>query len=338
MSHTLSSPFLRLPLEIRDMIYGHLLPDEDDICSALPWKVHFYPGHTAVDHVEQVNRIASLRRDGAPCYPEILRVNHQIYEEASRILYARAFTITVTSCRVSFLREHYQEKGIRHKCYGYSGAERGASSHPNTFPVGFPFHRIKALRVRVVTPDHTNSNYCPKVCEFYNCEYFLKQWHNLLNEQLQLVCRTLNRITESKGFLRQFIVEVKGSSTEQAPSFHGHVMKSNIHKILKPLSDSMRAVQSCEIILGSWASECADTMLTVLDVGRVILSKTSSGLKQEHSAFLSKTQHQRVEPVIAIDDSAGEEDSMWPNPFRLYVDTARHPHWFISRYQAGEYP
>ena len=87
------SGFLSLPLELRDEIYRHLLPDVDDICPVPRSRLQLY-------HIKYV---PCLRTDDEQCHPEILAVNKQINAEASRVLYARTYTMKFFLNRVTFL-------------------------------------------------------------------------------------------------------------------------------------------------------------------------------------------------------------------------------------------
>ena len=99
---TACSPFMRLPTELRDLLYGHLLPNEADIGGALDWKVHSWGCTSIAGQYEERSRMLEkkdsweellrLRRDGDRCHPAILAVNKQIHAEASRVLYARTYT------------------------------------------------------------------------------------------------------------------------------------------------------------------------------------------------------------------------------------------------------
>lgn len=69
--------FLKIPTELRCRIYSFLLPDQ-----MIP---------------ARFQKTFMLRSDSKPCYPQILRVNHQIYEEAAIVLYAQnTFEIEVS--------------------------------------------------------------------------------------------------------------------------------------------------------------------------------------------------------------------------------------------------
>ncbi|QDS74254.1 hypothetical protein FKW77_003034 [Venturia effusa] len=91
---------LGIPVEIRQMILGYLLPDVDSVT----WltKIDGDDGETDTDddyggtdiddddgEVREVRplRYGPLRQDREPCHPSILLVNHQIYDEGIGLLY-----------------------------------------------------------------------------------------------------------------------------------------------------------------------------------------------------------------------------------------------------------
>ncbi|QDS74737.1 hypothetical protein FKW77_000977 [Venturia effusa] len=80
---------LKIPTELRCRIFSFLLPDQ-----SVP---------------ARFSSSSMLRSDSEPCYPQILRVNHQIYEESAVVLYAQnTFEIeisggaTITMCNSRF--------------------------------------------------------------------------------------------------------------------------------------------------------------------------------------------------------------------------------------------
>jgi hypothetical protein len=77
-------PFLRVPLEIREQIYGELLPDEWLIPAE---KRPRPPDSELFPFVKYTGSYQPLREDCGLCYPEILRVSHQIHTEAIAVMY-----------------------------------------------------------------------------------------------------------------------------------------------------------------------------------------------------------------------------------------------------------
>ena len=127
-----NSGFLSLPLELRDEIYRYLLPDVDDICPVPRSRRQLY----------HIKHVPCLRTDKEQCYPEILAVNKQINAEASRVLYARTYTMKYFLNRVTFLGREYANNPL-HEC-------AAAAAHRwETFLRRFPFHRVKKLRLGI---------------------------------------------------------------------------------------------------------------------------------------------------------------------------------------------
>lgn len=65
--HPMPCYFLKIPLELRTRIYDMLLPNQD---------------------VRAIQGPGTLRADGKPCQPAILRVNQQIHDEATTFMYS----------------------------------------------------------------------------------------------------------------------------------------------------------------------------------------------------------------------------------------------------------
>ena len=91
----LTSPFLRLPLELREQIYECLLPNTDIIPAFRNYEerrpfddILFQPpaGENLSVTMTHMIQYVPLRKDKGSCHPEILRVNRQIYEEATRVI------------------------------------------------------------------------------------------------------------------------------------------------------------------------------------------------------------------------------------------------------------
>lgn len=80
-------PFLKLPLELRELIYEHLIPNTELTI-------------TEADLIEP----DQLRQDGTVCCPAILRTCRQVYDELIEPFYGSAtFAIFVEQHEISFL-------------------------------------------------------------------------------------------------------------------------------------------------------------------------------------------------------------------------------------------
>lgn len=132
MTHNASySGFNSLPLEIRDEIYRHLLPDVDDICPVPHSRRQLY----------RRNNTPSLRIDDSQCHPSVLALNKQINAEASRVLYARTYTLKFCLNRVTFLGRDYASNPLH----------AGAAQRWEDFLLRFPFPKVRKLRLQIST-------------------------------------------------------------------------------------------------------------------------------------------------------------------------------------------
>lgn len=93
-------PFLRVPLELREQIYGHLLPDKE----VIDWDFSSLEFHYGTDDHEEWLR--SLRNDYSPCAPAVLCASRQTNGEASGVLYRRMFVLHVRANRFEFLEDN----------------------------------------------------------------------------------------------------------------------------------------------------------------------------------------------------------------------------------------
>ena len=108
-------PLMLLPFELRAKILQCLLPDEPSIDFSLK-----RPGS---------RNIHRYRRDNDNCYTAVLRINRQLYEEGTRIVYNRE--IVMTERMVKFWKVPWTDP-------------EAASAHT---PV-FPFHKAKQLTIQ----------------------------------------------------------------------------------------------------------------------------------------------------------------------------------------------
>jgi hypothetical protein len=86
--------FLNLPVELRLMVYEHLIPN------------------TIVTPMRPLPR-ETLRTDGQPCYPAILRNNRRIYEEAIDMWYRTAtFRMNIHGRFIYFLNTEFKVEDV----------------------------------------------------------------------------------------------------------------------------------------------------------------------------------------------------------------------------------
>ena len=217
-------PFLQLPPEIRDIIYSHLIPMENDASDAKPGVIH--EGDIVWDH----NGTLKFRRR----HLEILRVNRQVHAEVSRSLHARTFAIILTARDVRFLQRFYE-------CDG-----RGRLM--SIFPRTFPFDKISVLRIRISAPREINcesSDYKRSVAMFkmYLCLCELAKALSNLAAAGRLSCKKLViDASEPCGGYRQ-------------PTQRG-CMSKGVCDLLNHFHSATRAARECEIRLGCWAKAC----------------------------------------------------------------------------------
>jgi hypothetical protein len=72
-SEETSSPFMDLPVELRQLIYSYLIPN------------------TTVTNRGRFDAWESLRHDGEPCCPAMLRTNQKIYHEMIELFYSSSY-------------------------------------------------------------------------------------------------------------------------------------------------------------------------------------------------------------------------------------------------------
>lgn len=219
MTHKTPKPHLMLlPREIRDSIYEYLFPLAKDITT-------LKPNYNHEGNVQYVEGRLRLRRDGVSCYTAILRVNKQIHAEASRTLYGRTFTLTLTAKKYEFLWT---------SCGDILGL----------FPKYFPFSAISALRIHVAAP--------PK-------RYRNKHWI-LFREQFHKLSMALSMLTLESGVsLKRLIIDASepwdldGLRSEQCEAIR------YICRLFSQSRWTLQNVVDCEMRLGGLAGLSLDT-------------------------------------------------------------------------------
>lgn len=249
-------PFLHLPPELRNEVYHYTLPDETDELL------------------------------GFDC-PTIFKINRQIYLEASRVHYAKKYTIYVYSHGISFLN--------RFRGYGLDTKE--------TLPLSFPYHKFEALRIHIaksmfmaaVYPAHDTgleySRYCP-------------MFKGTMNHFSSL----LRRAVKKEFPLRKLVVDAwspcayHGAPKNGSWSF-GESLKpeafSKMHRDICGLFDSLNlnkgTTQTCEIVLGSWAKNCPETIQVAQHWGHAVLC---------HDSHKGDDKEDAEEPTILFEHKA----------------------------------
>ena len=118
------------PLEVRNKILGHLLPN------ALEIKLPEFCG------VNKVWDREIYRPGNEACHTTVLRSNHQLYTEGTAILYNRAFRVMMTRQGLTFLRRLYSWTEL------YNPSYTEYWSGPNQI-FTFRFHRVKQIQIEL---------------------------------------------------------------------------------------------------------------------------------------------------------------------------------------------
>lgn len=235
------SPLLRLPLELRDQIYGYVLPNVDEVCIKPGFKEN-------VQHegdIEWFDNLFELRRDGDYCYPAILAVNKQVNAEASRIIWNRTYTITASTKCIEFLGAEYPIAPYNH----IPGPYNRLPNQRDEFPVAFPFHKARAVRVRVV-----NSGYPGGVL-----------W-GPFGFHLKKLSRVLERIREKGLPLKRLMIDF--SAWGDGPHFTDMADIITLFKAFEPCESLARL---CDLTCGDWATTSPQAVLMARTLGRAII-------------------------------------------------------------------
>ena len=301
MGETSNSHFLSLPLEIRDIIYGHLLPNDDDVSLAMSYR-------NIANHKGRRERIFRPRKDEDICHPEILRVNKQIYSEASSILYARTYTITICADNLNFLDSHYQYKLLFYK--NPRLVDRGMYLDVRTsFPTFLPFHRFKALRIQISAPQRD------RVCAYDS----IYPWSRLL-EELEDLSHVLSRTTNRGQPLKMLLIDAWELCAYHGPQIGDHATIAKLRLVFGAFRDSIGDVESCEIRVGTRAGTDPETIRIAKDCGRAIVLQgppngPSFGNSLTSSKISASYSKKDFKPALSRMDLKNGAD-----PETIYVD------------------
>ncbi|CAF9919283.1 hypothetical protein IMSHALPRED_004577 [Imshaugia aleurites] len=145
-----------LPIELRNKILGHLLPNALEIAKAFRATKADWPASQA----------AMYRPGNEACYTAIVRVNHQLYTEGTAVLYNRAFQVRVNLGEVDFLKQHYSPAEIQNptlltweaesptlsswESETHDSWESDTRLYEKENPIlYFPFHMVKQIQIQV---------------------------------------------------------------------------------------------------------------------------------------------------------------------------------------------
>ena len=265
-------PFLRLPPELRNEVYRYTLPDETD------------------------------KSMGYHC-PTIFKINRQIYTEASRVHYAKTYTIYVSKHGACFLK-HVREYGIE-----------------KALPLSFPYHKIKALRIHIARPMFVTDVYPTyDVCS----DLELSRYSPQFEANMSRVSELLRTVVKKEFPLRKLIIDawspcayigvptpdkvlnLDGTlSSDRSPSYEASALNdgswnfgeslkfeafSAMHTDICGLFDMLRlnngTTQTCEIVLGAWTKNCPETIQAVRYWGHAALCH--DGRKGDNKEELEK--------------------------------------------------
>ena len=235
------SPFLRLPLELRDQIYGYLMPDVDEVCTKPGFKENVY--HEG--DIEWFDNLFELRRDGDYCYPAILAVNKQVHAEASRIMWNRTYTIRASPKSIEFLGAEYPLAPYNH----IAGPHIRLPNQLDDLPVAFPFHKARAIRVQVM-----NSVFPGWVA-----------WEHI-GLHLKELSRVLEKIAEKDLPLNRLIIDLcawgDGSHFTEI---------EDIMTLFSAFEPCDRIAKFCELKFADWVTTSPEVVLMARTLGRRII-------------------------------------------------------------------
>ena len=216
------------------------------------------------------------RRIGYHC-PTILLINRQIYSEASRLQYAKTHTLTVSRRNISFLNREYRD---------------GINEH---FPLSFPYHKLEALRIRILRPMTKAFISLTYDLRFILADY--QYFWPLFEEHMEQLRKLMRTIVDRGLPLRKLILDVRDpyGSREPPSSRDCDAMQMNMYSLFGMLGFSKGTTNTCEIVLGTWAKTCPKMIQAAEDWGAAALCHGSRGGKEEKPG----------EPVILF----GEVDS-----------------------------
>lgn len=281
------SSFLLLPLEIRRKIYNCLIPNEDDIC--INFRFSRAVQRPSCGSHTDCYEAASLRKDGNKCHIAFLAVNRRVYAEASEMMYARTFTITISTHKTAS-----QGCGIMVQRPG----------DWKKFLHILPIHRIKAVRLRVLTPPELTSLPLSVSDTGFHTWNGIDKWLNQVISELKFAS------SESQP-LKHLIIDL--SEPCCLPSTHSCVKPciSNLQCLFIRLSHHICGVESYEINLPLWAKDCQETIRVAKRCGRLMashrdcLSCTNSKVKKASLKDFGKEPVVQVKELV-IGDGTGE--------------------------------
>lgn len=271
------SPFLRIPLELREQIYGYLLPDRD----VTSWNAR----GSCIRMPYDESRFGSLRCDGGPCDPAILRASRQMNREASAVLYRRIFTIQVRPDGFDFLADSFGTlENIR--CFDFGAAKR--------------------LRIVILAPSRDQPAQMFVIREnFIALLNVLKRFSHLQDLEIELAYGDQTGAWWS--------MESKTPTNSMDVGFPDIYLALQSCRLLRNVGLARIAVQperACEDkMVREWITKFEDLMQAEKPV-----------LKWEIDVVSELTEHMRGELPRLEDDLEDRLDGMYPSEIENYMD------------------
>ncbi|KAL8787478.1 MAG: hypothetical protein Q9195_007770 [Heterodermia aff. obscurata] len=239
------SPFFTLPLEIRDQIYGYV------IHGVIPIKK------------SSQTTMSPERFDWSGT--SLFLLNHQIYFEASRVLLSSTFTITVHENGVEFLGTTFDKDLSPYLPISKSGQE--------AFPLSFPYHKVRAMRIRIHTPREAprivhETGRSDRLCARSTAPW--KRFERSLRKVDEMLCAITKKKKATRAF-RKLIIDAASWSLCQGPARDsGLVVYTDISRLFGTLGLSEGIAREYEIRVSAWAKTCAETRWVIGLWGRRI--------------------------------------------------------------------
>ena len=281
---------MNLPKEIREQVYRLLLGEEDIHMTA-----------SSIESLERlicedVHRVLNIRQEGSRWHPAIVRVNRTTNAEASRVLYDRIFTITVSSHHIGFLGHRYRKEERDCFWWPYHGPHRRiptVSREIMLFPASFPFHRIETLRIRVLSPIETVIQHGRSPAQRVNglFEPDTRRQQRSLHKHLSILTWLLNACTSKELPLKRLFIDARSRESYYGPRGHRISFKDDlqttgdVQRLFNALGP-IRNIQNLQIGLPVWMSNLTKAADPARQCGRWMLSQSKSD--------------ERTEPVIVF--------------------------------------
>ena len=157
-------PLIALPIEVRNKILGHLLPNSLEV--------------KPLNQSKCSPNVPYYRPNDEACHTAILRANYQLQTEGTAVMYNRAFRVYVSRRGFEFLNlEHYLVDGPRPKFREFEPSMRYIRTNepkPER-PFDFPFYRVKQVQIEIWAHDFRYSLFDIRNALFSICSILYRQ-------------------------------------------------------------------------------------------------------------------------------------------------------------------